>query len=212
MPAGGEWQGVYFSPLYGYLHILVDGKAANGAWRTAAGDAFGEMHGEVDGNLMKYEWKERRIGAVGADAVKKGHGYFVYSIPKAGEAHEIKGEWGLGEDEAGNSWQAVKQKNMPPDLKSVQPDEYEGHVTGGGWDDSGDKAGGDSDKPSGDSELIVTAQFGQARRSRRSRCRSRMARATHFRARCAGSLRGFARPVRRAPRRREGGARRARPA
>jgi hypothetical protein len=153
MPQGGEWQGVYFSPLYGYLHIVTDGKAVNGAWRTAAGDAFGELHGEIDGNVLKYEWKERRIGAVGADAVKKGKGYFVYTIPKEGEAHEIHGEWGLGDDTGGNKWQAVKQKNMPPDLKSVQPDEYEGRVNGGGWD-SGD-SGGDQkeggDKPDMDS-------------------------------------------------------------
>jgi hypothetical protein len=144
MPSGGEWAGVYFSPLYGYLHIVTDGKAVNGGWRTAAGDAFGELHGETDGNLLKYEWKERRIGAVGADAVKKGKGYFVYKIPKAGEAHEIHGEWGLGESEAGNTWSAVKQKNMPPDLKAVQPDEYEGRVTGGGWDEG--EGGGDKNK------------------------------------------------------------------
>ena len=149
MPSGGEWQGVYYSPLYGYLHIVADGKAVNGGWRTAAGDAFGELHGETDGNVLKYEWKERRIGAVGADAVKQGKGYFVYSVPKEGEAHEIKGEWGLGENEAGNTWQAVKQKNMPPDLKAVQPDEYEGRVSGGGWDDGGESQG--DSKDSGDS-------------------------------------------------------------
>ncbi|HEV8550681.1 MAG TPA: hypothetical protein VGQ57_16665 [Polyangiaceae bacterium] len=155
MPSGGEWQGVYYSPLYGYLHVVADGKAVNGAWRTAAGDAFGELHGETDGNLMRYEWKERRIGAVGADAVKKGKGYFVYSVPKEGEAHQIKGQWGLGEDDAGNQWEAVKQKNMPPDIKSVQPDEYEGRVTGGGWDSgSGDKDSGDKgDKGSGDTDM-----------------------------------------------------------
>jgi hypothetical protein len=151
MPSGGEWQGVYFSPLYGYLHIVADGKSVNGGWRTAAGDAFGEMHGETDGNLLKYEWKERRIGAVGADAVKTGKGYFVYRIPREGEAHEIKGEWGLGEDEAGNTWEAVKQKNMPPDLKAVQPDEYEGRVSGGGWDDGEGEGGGEEPKDSGDS-------------------------------------------------------------
>jgi hypothetical protein len=156
MPQGGEWQGVYFSPLYGYLHIVADGKAVNGAWRTAAGDAFGELHGEIDGNLLRYEWKERRIGAVGADAVKKGKGYFVYTIPKEGEAHVIKGQWGLDDDDAGNPWEAVKQKNMPPDLKSVQPDEYEGRVQGGGWDQgAGDDKGGDDksgdDKSGGDS-------------------------------------------------------------
>jgi hypothetical protein len=34
---------------------------------------------------------------------------------------------------------------MPPDLKSVQPDEYEGRVSGGGWDQGegeGSESGG----------------------------------------------------------------------
>jgi hypothetical protein len=153
MPEGGEWQGVYYSPLYGYLHIVADGNAVNGGWRTAAGDAYGELAGTTEGNLLKYEWKERRIGAVGADAVKKGKGYFVYTIPVAGEAHQVKGEWGLGESDAGNTWEAVKQKNMPPDLKAVQPDEYEGRVSGGGWDDGeGGGAEGEGEKKEGGDE------------------------------------------------------------
>jgi hypothetical protein len=142
MPEGGDWAGVYYSPLYGYLHMMSDGDSINGAWRTAAGDAYGEMSGKTDGNVLRYEWKERKIGAVGADALKTGKGYFVYSIPKEGESHEIHGEWGLGQSDAGNTWEAVKQKNMPPDLKAVQPDEYEGRVSGGGWD-TGEGEGGD---------------------------------------------------------------------
>ena len=145
MPEGQEWQGVYYSPLYGYLHIVADGSSVNGGWRTAAGDAYGEMAGTTEGNLLKYEWKERRIGAVGADAVKKGKGYFLYTVPVAGEAAQIKGEWGLGESDAGNTWEAVKQKNMPPDLKAVQPDEFEGRVSGGGWDEGEGKEGGEGD-------------------------------------------------------------------
>ncbi len=152
MPDTGEWQGVYYSPLYGYLHIIADGESVNGAWRTAAGDAYGEMAGKTDGNVMKYEWKERRIGAVGADAVKTGKGYFVYMVPTEGEAHEIRGEWGLGENEAGNKWEALKQTNMPPDLASVRPDEFEGQVKGGGWDSGGEEGAtegeGSSDTPS----------------------------------------------------------------
>ena len=141
MPAGGEWQGVYYSQLYGYLHILADGSAANGAWRTTAGDSFGEMNGEVDGNLLRYTWTERRIGAVGADANRKGNGYFRYTVPKEGEAHEIVGEWGLGDNDAGNEWRAVKQKNMQPKPASVRPDEIEGRVQGvDAWDDSGGDA------------------------------------------------------------------------
>jgi hypothetical protein len=154
MPEGGDWHGVYYSPLYGYLHILADGNAVNGGWRTAAGDAYGELSGETDGNLLRYEWKERRIGAVGADAVKKGKGYFVYTIPTEGEAHQIKGEWGLKDSDAGNTWEAVKQTNKPPDLKEVLPDEYEGRVSGGGWDEGeGDTGGGgeSTDEGSGDS-------------------------------------------------------------
>ena len=150
MPAGGEWAGVYFSQLYGYLHIVAGGNAANGAWRTTAGDSYGELHGEIDGDLLRYTWVERRIGAVGADANRKGNGYFKYTIPKEGEAHEIIGEWGLGESDAGNAWKAVKQKNMQPNPASVKPDEIEGRVQGvDAWDDGGGDSSGsgsDSDK------------------------------------------------------------------
>ena len=148
MPAGGEWQGVFYSPVYGYLHVLADGKTVQGAWRTGGGDAYGELQGEVDGNLMKYTWTQHKIGMVGAEANSSGKGYFVYTIPKEGESHKISGEWGLGDSDAGNTWEAVKQTNMQPNLDSVKPDEIEGKVNNaGGWDDDnkggGDKGGGD---------------------------------------------------------------------
>ena len=153
MPNGGEWNGVYFSTVFGYLHLVSDNKSANGAWRTAAGDAWGEMSGECDGDLLKYEWTERKIGAIGADATKKGHGYFKYTIPKPGEPHKIVGQWGLGESDAGNPWEAVKQIRMEPKPESVRPDEVEGHTNVGGWDESGDekpKDSGGSKKSDGD--------------------------------------------------------------
>jgi hypothetical protein len=34
LPDGGEWNGVYFSPRFGYLHLVSDNRSANGAWRT----------------------------------------------------------------------------------------------------------------------------------------------------------------------------------
>lgn len=136
MPEGGEWHGVYYSQHYGHLHLLADGDSVSGAWKTPMG-SFGELYGKTEGNLLRYEWKERKIGAVGADATKEGKGYFVYSEPKAGEAHEIRGEWGLGQDETGHTWDAVKQKNVQPDLDSQRPDEFESQQSGGGWDDEG---------------------------------------------------------------------------
>jgi len=148
MPAGGEWQGVFYSPVYGYLHVLVDGKTAQGAWRTGGGDAYGELQGETDGNILRYSWTQHKIGMVGKEAESSGKGYFRYTIPKEGEAHKIVGEWGLGESDAGNGWEAVKQTNMQPNLQSVKPDEIEGKVNAGGWDD--DNKGGDSKKDDGD--------------------------------------------------------------
>jgi hypothetical protein len=153
LPDGGEWNGVYFSTQFGYLHLVSDNKSANGAWRTAAGDAWGEMSGTCEGDLLKYEWTERKIGAIGADSTKKGHGYFKYTIPKVGEPHKIVGEWGLGDSDAGNPWEAVKQIRMEPKPESVKPDEVEGRTNVGGWDDSGEekpKGSGDGAKTDGD--------------------------------------------------------------
>jgi len=150
MPANAEWQGVYYSPVYGYLHVLVDGKTAQGAWRTGGGDAYGELQGEVDGDVLRYSWTQNKIGQVGAEAQSHGKGYFKYSVPKEGEAHKIAGEWGLGESDAGNTWDAVKQTNMQPNPDSVKPDEIEGKVNAGGWDD--DAKGSDSKKKTDDGD------------------------------------------------------------
>jgi hypothetical protein len=150
LPAGGEWQGVYYSPTYGYLHLLVEGKTAQGAWRTGGGDAWGELQGETDGDVLRYTWTQHKIGMIGAEASSNGHGYFVYSIPKEGEAHKIAGQWGLGPSDAGNTWDAVKQTNMQPNPDSVKPDEIEGKVNAGGWDDEGGEKGSSKKKPEGD--------------------------------------------------------------
>jgi hypothetical protein len=151
MPAGADWKGVYYSPVYGYLHVVTDGKTVQGAWRTGGGDAYGELQGEIDGDILRYTWTQHKIGMVGKEAESSGKGYFKYTIPKEGEAHKIAGEWGLGDSDAGNGWEAVKQTNMQPNLDSVKPDEIEGKVNAGGWD-SDDKGGSkktdDSDAPS----------------------------------------------------------------
>ncbi len=134
MPDGGEWRGVYYNQLYGFLHITESGNAVQAAWRTTAGDKWGELYGEVEGNLLKYSWKEHKVGVVGPNATSEGKGYFVYKIPNPDEAHVIQGEWGLGENEAGHTWEALKQLNMEPDPKSVRPDELESRVGAEAWD------------------------------------------------------------------------------
>lgn len=138
MPEGGEWRGVYYNPTFGYLHLQTDGESANGRWRTAAGDKWGELFGKVEGDLLRYKWTEHRIGMFGPNAATSGQGYFKYVVPEGDNIdHELKGEWGLGEADAGYKWDAIKQRNMQPDPDSVRPDELQSTVTGGDWDSSG---------------------------------------------------------------------------
>jgi hypothetical protein len=147
LPPAGDWSGVFYSPLYGHLHIVKEGNSASGKWRTTGGDKWGELHGEVTGDLLKFKWVEHKIGMVGPGSTTEGRGYFKYIVPAEENAnHEIKGQWGLGRSEVGNSWEAVRQRNMLPDLGSVRPDETERVNMPDEWDSSGSPQG---EKPAG---------------------------------------------------------------
>ncbi|HEX4475211.1 MAG TPA: hypothetical protein VH142_09050 [Polyangiaceae bacterium] len=147
MPEGAEWSGVYFSPTYGNLHLIKDGATASGKWRTAAGDKWGELSGNVTGDLFTFEWKETTIGMVGPSAMKTGRGYFKFVRPPGEHVNdEIHGEWGLGTTDYGVSWDAVKQRNAKPDPDSVVPDETQRLEGNGDWDsDKRKKSGGGGD-------------------------------------------------------------------
>ena len=135
LPDGGQWEGVYYNQVLGFLHITENSGAVQGAWRTTAGDKWGELYGEVDGDILRYTWTERKIGVVGPAAESKGKGYFRYVLGSVdGEAHELKGEWGLGEDEVGQTWDCIKQTNQEADPKSVRPNELESRVGASGFD------------------------------------------------------------------------------
>ena len=152
MPAGGDWTGVYYDPVYGNLHLIVEGDTASGKWRKDAGDSWGELNGTADGNLLRYEWVEHKIGMIGASSSTKGKGYFVYKeSPNANEPDMIEGERGFGEDEVGAKWKGIKQANVVPDPDSVMPDEVEnrGVEDGGGWDDGGAKPKADAEEGDG---------------------------------------------------------------
>ena len=138
MPDGATWDGVYYSQTYGNLHLVEESGTVNGKWRTTAGDRWGELAGEAKGDLLEYEWAEHKIGMVGPSATTKGRGYFKYISSGSGvDPDSIKGEWGLGDKNAGNTWEAVKQRNVAPDPKSVEPDEIERRGEGGEWDEGG---------------------------------------------------------------------------
>jgi len=142
MPDGAEWTGVYYSPLYGWLHLVQEGNLITGKWLRPRKDRWGELQGNADGNLVRFDWKEYIVGLVGPRSRKQGKGYFVYSRP-AGENVDdvIEGELGRDQDEMGlPPWDAVKQRNVDPDLNSIGGSGSM-DVGGGDWDPGNQEAG-----------------------------------------------------------------------
>jgi hypothetical protein len=132
MPEMGSWEGVFFNPMWGFLHIKQEATSFTGRWKRTDESAWGEMHGTVTGDVARFEWLEHKVGLIGAASTTKGRGYFRYTRPEGDNVDDhLIGEWGLNEDEiGGGEWDAVKQRNMKPDLNSIKADT---EPTVGGW-------------------------------------------------------------------------------
>lgn len=129
MPEGESWTGVYFHPVYGYLHLVEEGSNIVGKWKRADQSHWGRLSGTFNGNVFHYTWEEHKIGMIGASATTKGKGFFVYKLDKEGRP-VLDGQFGLGNDETGSDWHCVKQQRMQPDLNSIGGD-AEGVPPGG---------------------------------------------------------------------------------
>ncbi len=141
MPSGAKWDGVYFSELYGNLHIKTSGGKIKGRWERPHKDRWGEVEGEVNGDVMRFTWSEWNRGLVGPNAKKSGKGYFKYQRPEGTNVDDkIVGEIGFGEDEVGDAWEAIKQRNIPPHPESIGGTGSL-DVGGGDWDNDNKQKG-----------------------------------------------------------------------
>src|SRR5450432_2351481 len=68
MPTGETWAGVYYHPVFGYLHMMEEGSNVIARWKRTDQSAWGEMSGTKSGNVLHYAWKEHKIGLVGPAA------------------------------------------------------------------------------------------------------------------------------------------------
>jgi len=121
MPEGEQWTGVYFHPVYGYLHLVEQDTNIIGRWKRADQSAWGELSGTKIGNVFHFTWKEHKYGLVGPAAEQHGKGVFVFKIG-ANKIPELDGQFGLNDDEVGSDWHNVKQQNVKPDLQSINGD------------------------------------------------------------------------------------------
>jgi hypothetical protein len=141
MPQDGTWTGVWYSELYGYLHLIQDGNAVVGKWIRPHRDKWGEIKGEATGDLFKFEWSEHVVDLVGPNSTKSGRGYFKYKRPPGDNVDDtFSGETGFNEDEVGYPWDGVKQRNVKPDLSSIGGNGAT-EVGGGEWDGENKESG-----------------------------------------------------------------------
>jgi hypothetical protein len=134
MPSEATWDGVYFSPLFGYLHVKQSGQLLTAKWERPRKDKWGEMQGNLDGNLLRFDWKEYTAGLVGPNSRRVGKGYLVYKRPEGENVDDfIEGEAGLRDNEVGIPWRAIKQRNVKADLDSIGGT-GSSDIGGGDWD------------------------------------------------------------------------------
>jgi hypothetical protein len=118
MPQGETWVGVYFNPVYGYLHVIEQDGNIVGRWKRADGSHWGELSGSAEGAVLHFTWKEHQYGNVGPSSVSSGSGVFVYKIDNDGTP-ELDGQYALDDSDNAGQWHCVKQAQMKPDLNSI---------------------------------------------------------------------------------------------
>ncbi|MGB8225100.1 MAG: hypothetical protein WCF10_21115 [Polyangiales bacterium] len=113
LPEGATFYGVWESPQYGNMHLCQSGKQVIGDY--VKHERAGRIQGDVEGDLLIFQWEDRRELVVGKAQIQRGRGYFRIEIGEDGDQY-IKGEWGM-EDKlsGGGPWNAVKLRKGQPD-------------------------------------------------------------------------------------------------
>lgn len=139
MPSGGSFTGIWHSPQYGEMHLVQTGSHVVGCY--VQNERRGRIEGSVEGNVLRFQWSERREMVVGRPTTTRGRGYFAYTIGDDGD-HYIRGEWGADDDETGGGpWNAVRDRRR---TRRPNPECTEG-TAGESAPDRGDSLeGGDS--------------------------------------------------------------------
>ena len=144
MPEGGSFNGVYFSPQYGEMNLVQNGSAVIGEFKQEM--RTGKIQGEAKGDLLKFEWTEKKALVSNRAQESRGHGYFRYVVDKANGDHLLKGEWGLGDLDTGSPWNAYKSKGKEPKLSNQSSGGDSGESSGEeseGYDSGGKEGPGD---------------------------------------------------------------------
>jgi hypothetical protein len=141
MPEGGDFTGVWHSPQYGEMHIRQTGSSAIG--RYTKDERKGRIQGNVEGDVMRFEWSEKRELIAGRSVLTKGHGYFRILHDDVEKSWKLIGEWGNDAAERGGGpWNAVKSRS-PVRMDAAGNETDSNDVPSSSETDSGSSSGGD---------------------------------------------------------------------
>ena len=113
LPEGATFYGVWQSPQYGNMHMCQSGKQVIGDY--IKNERAGRIQGDVDGDLLIFQWEDRRELVSGKPQIRRGRGYFRIQIGEDGDQY-VQGEWGMDDDlSGGGPWNAVKLRRGQPD-------------------------------------------------------------------------------------------------
>lgn len=121
MPENETWTGVYYNPVYGHLHLIVQDDGIVGRWKRTDSSHWGELSGKVEGNVAHFTWKEHAYGAIGPSSESHGSGVFVYKMGE-GKIGELDGQYSLEDSSSVGQWHCVKQVGMKADINSISGD------------------------------------------------------------------------------------------
>jgi hypothetical protein len=147
MPPGGTWDGVFQSPAYGRMEFTVEGNRVLGLYEGER--HYGRIEGQVDGNVLQFQWTQWKADLQGKLRETTGRGYFRYKVDveqastRTREVHRIAGSWGYGESVSdGGPWDAIRLERAKKILKphaATQDDGGDDMGTSAGFDVGGDQ-------------------------------------------------------------------------
>ncbi len=116
LPPGAHFEGVWYSPTYGELHIVENGERVAGVYSKDV--RRGDIEGQAVGDLLRYRWTEKRELVEGHPVVLRGRGFFQFTVGEDGRDY-LLGEWGDDRAESGGGvWRVYRLKDRKPDLNA----------------------------------------------------------------------------------------------
>lgn len=160
MPEGGTFHGVWQSPQYGNMHLCQSGSQVAGDYEKD--ERRGRIQGTIQGDLLRFQWEERREMVVGRPSTTRGRGFFRLSKGQDNDWY-VQGEWGHDDAESGGGpWNGVRMRRGNP-TRCAASSGSSGSGGSGGVDSAGwesDESGYDSGSASGDDRPVDSALEG----------------------------------------------------